>query len=73
MRKRANAFAACRFTCEKILQIAGWRNRDGAAMEDEMHQAEELACLLGDERVHGLLCIEKARPGNVCGCVRQCG
>src|SRR5580658_5876568 len=67
-----HAFAACRFEGEKILQIAGWRNRDGAAVEDEVHQSEELTGLLGDQRVHRLVLIEEARPGHVCDGIGEC-
>src|SRR5215472_9637436 len=48
---------------EEILEIADRLDEGGAAVEEIMHEAHELAAAFGDERVDRLVAVEEARPG----------
>ncbi|CAM2138133.1 hypothetical protein PT2222_100135 [Paraburkholderia tropica] len=47
---------------EQILQIADRTVERGAAVIDEMHETDHALALERDERVHGFVAVEEARP-----------
>src|SRR6266568_5310513 len=60
----AYALSARRLAREQILQIAIGPDCRGAAVEDVVRQAEQLAVALSDQSMHRLICIEEACPGH---------
>ena len=51
---------------EQVLQVTSRFDPRGAAVEQEMGQAEQLAVGLGHQRKHGLVLVEETRPSG-CG------
>ena len=47
---------------EKVLQITGQLQPRGAAVEQEVREAEQLAVGLGDQCIHGLVLVEETCP-----------
>src|SRR5262249_4344662 len=59
----SHPFAALALRGEEVLQVADRFDHGGAAVEEIVHQANELATAFGDERVDGLVTCEEPRPG----------
>ena len=48
---------------EQVLQLTGQLDPGGAAVEQEMREAQQLPITLGHQRIHGFVLIEETRPG----------